>query len=369
MNVLITADYATPASGNFVASCFELGRALKQRGDSLTFVFPENKNTLSKSSWVHWLESEGFCVYLLKKDSSQEYTLDFLDEIISKHQIDIFHNHFGLFNQAILTHFQKKGVKILVHDHMDFAAGCNLLKEKLYCVIRSLFYRMNKISIASVNPQKDNAYFLAQHYYIPNGLSLIRNTAHSETREEVRNALEIEQDKKVCLFLGWDVYRKGLDIAVNAVNEIRKHDSSVMLAVVGMGDPPAESRLDFVKSSTGIDPNSSWIKYLPSREDMFAYHRSADVYLSASRSEAFSYGILEAISQNTPVAVSDIKGTSWCHRYTKAVVYSTEDYKSCADAIRRALELGKSESNADELVEDHSIEKWYTQMIEIYEKL
>ena len=30
MNILIAADYATPQSGNFIASCVELGRILKK---------------------------------------------------------------------------------------------------------------------------------------------------------------------------------------------------------------------------------------------------------------------------------------------------------------------------------------------------
>lgn len=39
MNILIAADYATPAGGNFVASCVELGRALRKNGDGITFIF------------------------------------------------------------------------------------------------------------------------------------------------------------------------------------------------------------------------------------------------------------------------------------------------------------------------------------------
>lgn len=369
MNILIAADYATPASGNFVASCLELGKALKQRNDSLIFIFPEAWNTLSDNSWVHWLEREGFCVYLTKKDLPESQLLTFLKTIISENQIDILHIHFGMFHHVTVNHAKELGVKVLVHDHMDFPAGANLVKQKMRCAAQSLRYRKNGVAVASVNPQKDRSYFLAKHWYIPNGLSLMRNVEHSETREAVRNSLGICPSEKVCMFLGWDVHRKGLDIAVKAVNEIRKDDPDMILGVVGLGDPPSQERMRYIFESTGIDPDSLWIRYFPSREDMFAYHRAVDVYLSASRSEAFSYGILEAISQNTPVVVSDIKGTSWCHTYTKAVVYPTEDYKACADAIKSALCLGHSESNAAEIVKDYSIEKWCTQMIDIYKSL
>ena len=369
MNILIAADYATPASGNFIASCVELGRALKKNSDTITFVFPENNNTLAEHSWTHWLEREGHTVYLVKRNITDEQAICFLKPIITEHKIDILHVHFGLFHHTAVNHRKKLGVKVLIHDHMDFPAGCNMVKQKIRCATQSLLYRKNGISIASVNPQKDQAYCFARHWYIPNGLSLIRNVPHSASREECREELGITPQEKICLFLGWDVHRKGLDIVVKAVNKVRETDPTMLLGIVGIGDPPNPDRMKFISDTTGIDPESSWIRYLPSREDMFAYHRAVDVYLSASRSEAFSYGILESISQNTPVAVSDIKGTSWCHPYTKAVVYPTEDYEACADAIKNALTLGHSESNADEIVRDYRIENWYTQMIEIYKSL
>lgn len=367
MNILIAADYATPASGNFIASCMELGRALKENNDSMVFIFPENENTLSPRSWVTWLKNEGFAVYLYNKMSGND--IKFLTTIIKKHKIDIVNIHFGLFYRSAIRHSKELGARILLHDHMDFAAGKNIILQKMRCIAQSLVYRKNKIAIVSVNPQKDNAYFFAKHWYIPNGLSFIRNTFKEETREEIRTKLNIRENEKVCIFLGWDIYRKGLDIAVKAVNEIRRKDKSVLLCIVGMGDPPAPERLRFIADMAGIDPNSSWIRYLPSREDMFAYHKAADVYLSASRSEAFSYGILEAISQNVPVAVSDIKGTSWCHQYSKAVTYQTEDFRACANAIERALLLGRSDSNANIILNKYSIEKWIDIMIRAYNSI
>lgn len=369
MNILIAADYATPASGNFIGSCVELGRVLKKEGATLTFIFPENHNTLSDNSWVHWLKKEGHSLYLVKKDSTEEEKYDFLRKVITDHQIDILHIHFGMFHHLALTNAHKLGVKILVHDHMDFPAGCNMAKQRLRNLIESLLYSMKKIGIVSVNPQKNRSYALARHWYVPNGLSMLRNVPVSASREQVRSELNISFEEQVCLFLGWDLHRKGLDIAVKAVAEVRERNPHMVLAVVGVGTPPNQSCVDFLANTTGIDAMSPWIRYLPSREDMFAYHRAVDVYLSSSRSEAFSYGILEAISQNTPVVVSDIDGTSWCHDYDKAVVYSTEDSSACAEAICKALELGRRDSNADRIVNDYSIEKWCSQMMDVYKKL
>lgn len=369
MNILIAADYATPAGGNFVASCVELGRYLKQKGHGLTFLFPENQNTSSPASWTHWLEREGWTVYRIPRQQPEAQTLKLLRDCIQKHRIDILHLHFGMLHHLVFSHKKELGVKVLVHDHMDFPVGCNLAKQKLWCAMQSLRYRINGIAIASVNPQKDAAYRFARHWYIPNGLSLIRNVERSASREEVRAQLGIRPEEKVCLFLGWDVHRKGLDIAVKAVHTLRQRDPSVLLGIVGLGDPPRQERLQFIADTTGIDPASEWIRYFPSREDMFAYHRAVDVYLSASRSEAFSYGILEAISENTPVAVSDIPGTSWCHSYSKTVVYPVEDANACADALEKALAQGRTASNRDALLQTYGIDIWCSRILSAYQAL
>lgn len=274
-----------------------------------------------------------------------------------------------MFHRVAVDHAKEFPCRVVIHEHMDFPANCNMAKQWLRCALNSLRYRKNGVAIVSVNPQKDKAFLFAKHWYLPNGLSMRRNVPDSASREEIRRELHLEPGEKMCLFLGWDAYRKGLDIAVRAVAEVRKEEPNVILGIVGMSDHPGAEHLRFIEERTGVDPKVPWIRYLPSREDMFAYHRGADVYLSASRSEAFSYGILEAISQNTPVAVSDIAGTGWCHGYTKAVVYSTEDAKACASAIRKAMAMGSANSNSAELVREYSIEKWCRQMMDIYKSL
>lgn len=112
-----------------------------------------------------------------------------------------------------------------------------------------------------------------------------------------------------------------------------------------------------------------WIHFLPSTEDMFSYHRAADVYLSASRKEAFSYGILEAISQNIPVVVSDVEGTQWAKEYSKCVQYPVEDPVSCAAALEKALLSGVSPSNKEQLMEHYGINSWCQQIIDIYHQM
>lgn len=366
MNILIAADYATPASGNFIGSFVDLGRVLKKDSHKLFFIFPESPNTLSENSWVRWLKDEGFKVYLTKHKTGEE-ARTFLQQIIDKNNIDILHLHFGMFHRIILNNAKSLGVKIFVHDHMEFNPKESLVKQKIYCTLTSLKYRMNKISIVCVNERKCKSYLFAKRFFVPNGISFSRNVATFATREEMRNRLGLKDNQKLCLFLGWHLHTKGMDIAFKAVEKLSKSNPDMVLGVVGHSGNPSDERLNSIKEFTGVDPRSSFIKFLDSTDDIFAYHKAADVYLSASRTEAFPYSVLEAISQNTPLVVSDIPATVWSHSYDKAFVYPTEDYTLCAKAIEQAIKLDRNaQSNYNEFIEKYSIENWCTAIKNIY---
>ena len=367
MNILITANYSAQASGNFIGSLMDLGKYLKNKGDRLLFVFPKNIKTTGEGSWTHWLEREGFKVFLIEKGLSRDDQLKYLKKLIIDQKIDILHDHFGLF-QYIVTHFrgQLSINKVIIHERMEYPAGYNHFKQSIKYAARSAYFRIKGVSIISVNQKVDAAHLFAEHYYVPNGISFSRNVEHSLSREECRKKLGFGSSDKVVLFLGWKVYTKGLDIAVKAVNECRKIDPNIFLGIIGIGNPPIEDRMNFIKEKTGISPNEPWIRYLPSTEDMYAYHRAVDTYLSSSRSEAFSNGLLEAISQNIPVVVSNIKGTSWALEFDRSYSYPVEDYKACADKILSALDDKTVISNSREIIDRYSIDKWCAQIYKIY---
>lgn len=366
MNILIAADYATPASGNFIGSLVDLGRDLKKDNHNLYFIFPKAPNTVSENSWVHWLEREGFKVFLTKYKVGEK-ALTFLQDIIDKNNIDILHLHFGMYHRIALDCAKSLGVKIFIHDHMEFSPRESLVKQKVYCVLTSLKYKVNNISLVCVNERKCNSYIFAKRFFIPNGISFSRNVTTFATREEMRNKIGVKDNQKLCLFLGWHLHTKGMDIAFKAIEKLSKSNPNIVLGIIGHSGNPGINSLNSIKEFTGVDTRSPFIKFLESTEDIFAYHKAADIYLSASRTESFSYGVLEAISQNTPLVVSDIPGTAWAHSYSKVFVYPTEDHNSCANAIEQALNLDRNApSNSDKFIEKYSIENWCKTIKDVY---
>lgn len=365
MKILIAANYLAPFGGNFIGSLLELASRIRARGDSAVFLFP--KRPEGERPWCEWIRENGYEVLAADLSVPEEEQMRFLRSVIDDKKIDLFHLHFDIYNHLIRKYAKDlKPVRILIHDHMGYATGTSELKQKLRLAAFSAAYALSDYGLITVMKQKKNAYaFMPKKWYVPNGLSMIRNVASFSSRSETRNQLGIADDERLVILFGWDMKRKGVDVAAQAIARLRKQGHKVLLGLIGGS---VENYRSFI-GQYGVDPNSDWIRFIDSREDVYSLHRAADVLLSASRNEGFPYGILEAISQNTPVAVSSIPETKWADQYDKCVIYPVESPEACADAILQAIQFGDAPSNAEEIIEEYSIEKWCRRVLAVYDRM
>lgn len=373
MNILVAADYAPQFSGNLVGSVLDLGIYMREKnmGD-VVFCFPKTAVTESKGAFPDWIKSYGFTVVLCDNTQFESEQCAFLQNIIKKYRIEIIHCHFGMFLSCIIKNRKCFNLPVIFHDHMDFPANEKKWKAKLTIARRSLELRKNKIYVITVSKEKYNAYVFAKKRYIENAFSFKRNIKESMERQQCRKMLGFNNQDIICMMYGWNYYTKGLDIAVEAVNICHKLNPNIKLAVLGLGKGYKKcEQTDFIRQSTSIDPESDWIIYLPSTEDMFAYHRAVDIFLSTSRADSFSYTLLEAISQDTPIVVSDIKGTKWALEYSKSQCFAKENFDGCAQAIQLLVENLDQEmqSNYQNIVNKYNINRWCEESVEVYSKL
>lgn len=367
MKVLIAADYYSPYSGNFIGSLLDLGFAMRKRGNELCFLFPLHEK---ERFWVQTIRDLGFQVFHFDMKQKTSEIIHCLNTLIQDQGIDMIHAHFGLFYHFFL--FENKQlvpVKILLHDHMGFSHHGSIIRQWIKNLLRALLFKKNKIGIISVQKEKNLSYFLnfGRHWYIPNGLSVRRCVAESLSREERRREKEISPEIQLVLAFGWDCDIKGIDIAINAVHKLRDNNPYVELAIVIQDEKLPSNDREYIIQQTGLDPQkTSWIHLWPSSEDVFSYYRAADVFLSSSRTESFSYAILEAISQNSSVVMSNIKGTAWAGEYSKTRAFRSEDYEDCAVKISESL-VASDCSNREDIIEQFSIVKWTERIQEVYD--
>lgn len=365
------ANFRADCSGNFINSLLALAENGKQKYNyNYIFLFPLREDG-TECVWIEYIRSYGWEVFTIDEQQSINLLEQFLFDLITEKHVDLIHNHFNLFNEICLWNKELHSkVKILYHDHMDYAAEEPIKPQVKKQIKLAKRYREYGIGVISVMKRKHIGYFLAPHrWYIPNGITFQRNVEYSMSREECRNILGLKDNEKLCLFLGWDIYRKGLDIAIKAVQKARKQGYSIVLGLAGFGKKPSEQYILQIKDIIGFDPRQEGVRFLDSWEDMYALHRAADVFLSASRTEAFSYAILETISQNVPVVCSDISGTRWCLKYSKAIKFPSENVDKCAQAIIKAMNLRNQPSNHQTITAKYNIDVWSDRVLSVYKKM
>lgn len=364
------SDFCATCSGNFINSLLALAKSIKNEQGNIVFLFPLKEDN-TECNWTEYIRNHGYTVIMYDRSASNDILTKQLFDIIDKYNIKLIHSHFSCMDTILKWNLElHKKVRILYHDHMDYVAEQPIkpqLKQQRKTAKR---YREYELGVISVMKKKHRRYFgVPNRWYIPNGITYTRNVDYSMTREEYRNLLGLKSDEKLCLFLGWDIYRKGLDIAIKSVQKARSQGHNISLGIIGFGENPSKEQLDKIQSIIGFSPLMDGVRFLPSCEDMYALHRASDVFLSASRTEAFAYAILEAISQNVPIVASDISGTKWCLKYSKSFKFPSEDVDKCAELIIKASEIRDKPSNKDKLTKKFNIDIWCKRVINVYNKM
>ena len=121
-------------------------------------------------------------------------------------------------------------------------------------------------------------------------------------RSAVRELFRLQGDDFVCLLIGNDWKKKGLDTLLNACSKLP--DLPLKLFVVG-GDDPAVYRPLLRQLNL-----ESHVRFLPLSDDVLSFYAAADLYVGPSLEDAFGLPIVEAMACGLPVIASIRAGAS-----------------------------------------------------------
>jgi D-inositol-3-phosphate glycosyltransferase len=123
-----------------------------------------------------------------------------------------------------------------------------------------------------------------------------------------RHALDLSGGP-VLLFVGRIQPLKGVDVAVQALAELRRPDATLIIVGGASGDDgDAElQRLHDLIDSCGVTDQVRFVEAQP-HHMLSTYYRAADVVVVPSRSESFGLVALEAAACGTPVVASAVGG-------------------------------------------------------------
>ena len=107
------------------------------------------------------------------------------------------------------------------------------------------------------------------------------------------------------LYLGRLNAKKGLDVLLNAMQQVHAKMPDARLAIVGAGDPPEfAAQVQAWVQADGLAQNVVMPGLLMGAEKLQAF-ADADIFVLPSHAENFSFAMFEAMAARLPVVISD----------------------------------------------------------------
>lgn len=222
---------------------------------------------------------------------------------IKELKLDILHTH--CVPSTILVAKLPLEIKKMTTIHCDFSTDLvfkfgkikgNIYKHLYIRALRKMNLNINcGKSVGKANKKHSNI----DGIYILNGIDTeyMSKKKISATKQEIREKLKIENDKKVFIVVGSIDMRKNVIFIAKIFKEkFREH----YLFILGGGDKERELQ--------GIIKNCKNIIYFGRKKlvEIQSYLKASDYYISASLSEGVPNSVLEAVNFDLPVVLSNI---------------------------------------------------------------
>lgn len=312
-SVLQLLNYAPPYGGNFMASIRNLAEALRQKGMQTVFVLPPRARD---RDWAHALQTDGYPVYFLPGGTFAAAKL--LRRCIRRHGVRLVHSHFidscAYLPLRLATLFRHIPHIFHAHSLPKYTAGfkTNLRRRLLHA---------DKILCVSDAVRKAYAALgFPNCVTVPNGIDFDR----------LHTAEPFPKPSPCILMFGYDFQIKGIDTALHALDFFDPtHRYTLRICVANHMDRAVE----FLRQNFGGIPE--WVQLLEPRSDVGTYFQSADIFLSASRTEGMPYAVLEAAYCGLPLVLSSIEPHKEL-RLPQAEFFVPDDQKALFQAVCRA---------------------------------
>lgn len=136
-------------------------------------------------------------------------------------------------------------------------------------------------------------------HVIPHGVDLERfRVPGHETRRVARERLALDDEHRVALFVGHELERKGLGLAIDALVDA----PTVLLLVVG-GHRESVTRMQAHAQMRGV---ADRVLFVGPQYDLAEYFAAADMFIFPSAYESFGMVITEALASGIPVVATRV---------------------------------------------------------------
>ena len=190
------------------------------------------------------------------------------------------------------------------------------------------------------------------------------------SKEEARNYLGIQADKKILLMVGTICERKGQGTLAEAVAQLRKTRKDFQCYLVGANEQIAGPYLKKIYNIIKENHLHDTLKVVPEVKELYWYYRASDIFVFTSRSECYPLSTLEAMAFGLPIVTTPCCGVTEQVRSVNALFFAPSDSRALAKQINVLLNnenqmiwLGRNSKAIAEY------QQTYQEMIEKYKRL
>ena len=367
MKILILTNYASVYGGNFIPSMEAFAQYSIDKGNEVGFALD------IKAKERIWCKSiqEKYPIYFVKNKGSRKDAKE-LNQYIKENGYDCVYSHFSYFYIACILCMINPHLAVVCHKHTDIGSELTLKRKIRLAIKKRIFYRNMSLIFVSERLRKfELMEGKANSYWLPNALVTTRfqKTKRETFRQELRSNLGIRLNDPVVLMFGWHTQVKGVDIALKAVKDLLHQHPNAHLLLVTSSAQGEDGTRKIAREFVDDDTFSKVIFLTPSQE-VEKYHAAADIFLSSSRSEGFSYSILEALYLGELVVSSDLDGVQWAKKYRTVEFFPSEDIQLCSKMLDKSINnITAKQSDIIEIsmrVEnDYEISEWVEKVYRI----
>lgn len=358
----IICNYSSLYAGNFIPSILNLCEKLTFSYIVLSFPV-ESKNR----SWIDFIKSKGYPVFFYE---NKHFKKD-ISSINRENHINVVYSHFisGLKIKNALLFYRR--IKLFIHIHSDFSGNNKLsLSRKIKKIIEKKLVRTDASYIFVSKPlySKDKS---KNKYYVHNALCLDRIFTKEINYESFLEKYHINKDDTVFLLFGWSPYVKGVDLAVKAFLSLPNNlqNKAKFMIVYGKDDGKKkciEFLIEQLRDKTFLDNHN--LVFVPPQEDVFSLYTISDVYVMSSRSEGFSYSLLESLYFDLKCLVNDIEGCAWAKQIDNCLFFKTNSIDELSQLIKNNIGVKSEHNKNPNILKEFDINEWSKEIKSILEK-
>jgi glycosyltransferase involved in cell wall biosynthesis len=126
-------------------------------------------------------------------------------------------------------------------------------------------------------------------------------------RAELRREFELDEKKKIILFVGRLYHRKGLEILLRSIPPVIQEFAEVEFAISGTGFKKKEQSLRDLAKELEIEDYVTFLGYVPD-EKLPELYSASDIFVLPAIYENFPFAILEAQATALPVVSTKVGG-------------------------------------------------------------